>query len=230
MTDESDRPAVDPLAAGARAILPLALGIVPFALVYGVTVTQSSIPDLVGGSASVIVLAGAAQLALIDLLDQGAPWTVAVATALVINARFVLYSAALAPAFSAFPPAPRYMLSHLITDQAAVTALLHYETEHDPTRRMRYYLGAGGLLGATWVLGTVAGIVFGARIPDAWDLGFAIPLMFLALLVPTLRDRPAGVTALVAAITVVLARAAPFNLAIIVGALTGVLAGMAVRR
>ena len=89
----------------ACAILPLSIGAFPFGLAYGVTVVESSMNDLVGWLASFIVLAGAAQLAISDLIDQGAPWFIVVGTALVINARFMMYSGALAPSFSAVPQA-----------------------------------------------------------------------------------------------------------------------------
>lgn len=220
----------DPFVAGMRTVLPLAIGILPFGVVYGVAAAQSSVPDVVGGLASVIVLAGAAQLALIDLLGQGAPWAVAVLTALVINARFVMWSAALAPAFAEFPVPARYLAAHLMTDQAAVTALLYFDNERDPSRRLRYYVGAGGAIAMTWFAGTAAGLVFSAGIPQAWDLGFAVPLVFLSLLVPALRDRPSVVTALTAVGAVVVFRGVPFNLGIVLGAMLGVAAGLTVRR
>ena len=74
---------------GARAVLPLTIGVFPFGLAYGVAVVASSIDDLAGVLASFLIIAGAAQLAMIDLIDAGAPWFVVVATALVINARFI---------------------------------------------------------------------------------------------------------------------------------------------
>lgn len=218
------------LAAGVRAILPLAAGIVPFGIVYGVAVVDSSVPAWVGGIASPIILAGAAQLALLDLIDEGAPWIVAVVTALVINARFVMYSGALAPAFSDFPRPWRYLLAYFVTDQASVTALLYYEGDRDPPRRLRYFLGAGALMAGCWVMGTWLGIVFGVSIPEGWQLGFAVPLMFLALLVPSIRDRPTLVAAVVGGAGAMTFRSAPFNLGIILGAASGITAGLVVRR
>lgn len=213
-----------------RAILPLVLGVLPFGAVYGVAVAESAIGNALGGIASVVILAGASQLALLDLLDQGAPGAIAVVTALVINARFILYSGALAPAFSEFPAPARYLLPHLMTDQAAATALLHFQTERDPDRRMRFYLGAAGIFAGAWVLGTIIGIVFAADIPSTWDLAFAVPLMFLALLVPSVRDRPSLVSAVVAAAVVVLLRTAPYNFGILAGAAAGIAAGRAFQR
>ncbi len=215
---------------GARANLPLAIAIVPFALVYGVAVTESGIVDWVGGLASIVVVAGAAQLALVDLIDQGAPWVVAVATALVVNARFVMYSGALSAAFGEFPRRSRYSLPFLMTDQAAAAAILHFQKELDPTKRRRFYFGAASIMVIPWITGTWVGIIFGGGIPDGLQLGFAIPLMFLALLVPTIRERSALVAAVVGGLITVLAQPLPFSLSIVVGAIAGIIAGLMVKR
>ncbi|MCA9852191.1 MAG: AzlC family ABC transporter permease, partial [Dehalococcoidia bacterium] len=111
-------------AAGGRAIIPLTLGVIPFGLAYGVAASQVEVIDpWLAITASLLIIAGAAQLSLVGLIGDGAPWLVAVGTALVINARFALYSAALAPAFRAFPRAWRFALPYMMTDQAAALSL-----------------------------------------------------------------------------------------------------------
>lgn len=214
-----------PFADGARAAVPLGLAALPFGLVYGVAVDESSIDLWLGVAASWIILAGAAQLSLLSLIDDGAAWPIAVGTALVINARFALYSTALAAAFREFPRRWRLTLPYLLTDQAASLALAHFETEHDPTRRRRWYLGAGLLFATGWWVGTVVGVVAGDVIPDSLDIGFAVPAMFIALLVPVLVDRPAVVAAIVGAAVAVAGSFLPNGLNIIVGALAGIAAG-----
>lgn len=208
--------------AGARAILPLSVGAFPFGLAYGVTVVESAMNDLVGFLASFLVLAGAAQLATSDLIDQGAPWFVVVGTALVINARFVMYSGALAPSFSQHPRRWRIPLAHLMTDQATVTSLLFNGRERDPRRRLAYYAGAGLSFALAWWIGTTIGLLIGATIPAALQVGFAAPLMFIALAVPSIRDRPALVAAAVAFAVTLVARDAPLNTGLLLGAGTGI--------
>ncbi len=213
-------------AAGARAILPLAVGMLPFGLVYGAAVVDSSMTNWVGGIASTILLAGASQLAIVDLIDHGAPWTIVVGTALVINARFIMYSGALAPAFADYPKRWRLPLAHLMTDQVAVTSLLYNRKERDPTRRMAFYLGAGLTFAAAWGVGTWVGILVGGSVPDGLQLGFAIPLMFLSLLVPSIKDKPGLVAAVVGGGVTLLAQGAPFNTGLLIGAASGIAAGM----
>ena len=216
------------MAAGTRAIGPLLVAAFPFGLVYGVAVTQSSLPTWQGGLASALIVAGASQFALIDLIDEGAPWIVAVGTALIINMRFAMYSAALAPPFAPFPTRWRLALPYLMTDQTAVTALLHYETHRDPVERRWFYLGAAAPFAGTWLAGTWLGILFGGDIPENWQLGFAVPLVFLALAVPSITSRPSLVAAAVGGAGCLLAAPLPHSLGVIVGALVGVMAGLLV--
>ncbi len=211
--------------AGLTTAWPLALAALPFGLVYGTAVAESRIAGWVGIAGSWLVIAGAAQLSLVSLIDADAAWTVAVGTALVINARFVLYSAALAPAFSEFPHRWRWGLPYLMTDQAASMGLAYFETEQLPYKRRWFFLSAGLLFTAGWWVGTVAGVALGATIPAGIDIAFAVPAMFIALLVPNLTGRPAIVAAIVAAATTVIAAPLPNGLNIIVGALAGIAVG-----
>ena len=212
--------------AGARAILPLSVGIFPFGIAYGVAVAESALNDLVGALASVLVLAGAAQLAVVDLVDQGAPWFVIVGAALVINARFVMYSGALAPSFSEYPQRWRVALAYFMTDQATVTSLLYNERQRDPRARMWYYLGAGLSFALGWWLGTAIGVGIGATIPAEFQVGFAVPLMFVALVVPSVKDRAALIAACVGFAVTLIARDAPMNTGLLIGAAAGIAFGM----
>jgi predicted branched-subunit amino acid permease len=217
------------LLAGARAILPLSIGVFPFGLAYGVTAVESSLDDLVGLLASFIVLAGAAQLAISDLVDQGAPWFVVVGTALVINARFMMYSGALAPSFSEYPGRWRIPLAHFLTDQSTVSSLLFNQRERDPRRRLAYYAGAGLSFAVSWWLGTIIGILIGATIPPEFQVGFAVPLMFVALAVPSIRDRATLIAAAVGFSVTLIARDAPLNTGLLIGAGVGIAFGMLAR-
>ena len=221
---------MSPRALGARAIAPLAIAVFPFGLVYGVAVAESSFDDLAGAAASLLVFAGAAQLALVDLTGDGAPWTVAVLTAVVINLRMLMYSGALTPAFAQFSRRWRFVLAHLITDQATVTWLHYNDLEKDPQRRLDFYVGAGFAFLAAWFAGTLTGVFVGAAIPPALQLGFAVPLMFTALLIPSVKDRPSLVAAAVGFAVTILAQGAPLNTGLLIGAGVGILFGTLARR
>lgn len=203
----------------------LALGVLPFGMVYGVAVAQAGVGALPGILGSVAIFAGASQLSLLELHTEGAVWAVAVGTALVINARFLLYSAALAPSFAEFPPRWRFGLAHLMTDQAVILSLIEFETEKDPRMRRGFFLGAALTLYTVWQFGTIVGILAGAQIPESLQLGFIIPLMFTALVVPALRDRPAIAAAVASVAVTVIAAPLPAGTNILLGAIAGIATG-----
>ncbi|MGB7450450.1 MAG: AzlC family ABC transporter permease [Ornithinimicrobium sp.] len=215
----------EPVRRGLRAALPLAVTALPFGLVYGLVVVNSSVSPWVGLAGSWLILAGAAQISLVELIDAGAAWPVAVGTALVINSRLALYSAALAPAFAGFDRRWRWSLPYLLTDQAAVVAITEFTRRRDPWERRTFFAAAGLLIAVFWWVGSIIGVLAGGSIPEEVDIGFAVPAMFLALLVPSLTNRPVVVAAVTGGVTSVAAAGLPSGVNITVAALAGIAAG-----
>lgn len=210
--------------AGAKAICPLVLGVTPFALIAGIAAVGAGLSELESLGLSSIVFAGAAQLAMADLFGQQAPATVIVLTALIINLRFCMYSASLAPHFQGVPLAARGGLAYLLTDQAFAVALTAFGQDRKEFKPW-FYLGAALTLWGVWQGGTAVGVFLGAQIPKSWALDFAIPLTFLALLFPALKDRPAIVAALVAGLLALAGHGLPYNLGLFLAATGGIGAG-----
>ncbi len=210
---------------GTRAIAPLIPGSAAFGLAFGALVSVAGISAWTGNFASASIVAGAAQIAIVEQVRVGAPAIIAIVTALVINTRYALYSAALAPLYSAFPLRWRLGLAHLMSDQSAVISALHAHEWPDPVRRRWFFLGVSLIFIAGWVAGTAAGIALGPVIPPAWQIGFIVPLMFIAVVVPALRTWPA-ITAVAVAITVVIvAKDLPYGLNVLLGSLLGIALG-----
>lgn len=215
---------------GAKDVAPLLLGVVPFGLVLGVVAAESSVGPALGWATSFIIFGGSAQLATIQLLDEGVVAAVVIATALVINSRHTMYSAALVPYFNDFPTWARYVLPYLMTDQAFAVSIVRYQHVDDPVYQRRYFTGAALGLWIPWQVSTLLGVVVGAQLPESLSLEFAIPLVFVALLVLTVRGRPDLVAAIVGGTVAVLTTAAPLGLGLMIGALAGVVAGVAAQR
>jgi len=215
---------------GARALAPLLLAVVPFGLVLGVTAASTAAGGLLGIATSPIIFAGAAQLVTVQLLDTNTSIVVVIVTALVVNVRHLMYSAAMAPHFSEWPRRSRFVLPYLLTDQAFALSMLRYQTTDDPVYKRWYFIGAGLGLWLPWQLSTIAGVVLGAQIPDSLGLGFAIPLVFLVLLIPVVQARPGLIAAVVGGVVAVTAADAPYGLGLVIGALVGVAAGVWVER
>ena len=211
--------------AGLKAISPLMPGLVAFGLAFGALVPAAGVNGWTGLFASVSVVAGASQISIIESIRANAPAVIAVLTALIINARFALYSAALGPVFSGFPRRWKLGLAHIMTDQSAVISLQHAHLYPNPERRRWFVLGAALPFVMVWVLGTIVGILAGPVIPDAWNIGFIVPLMFIAVMVPALK-RPEELVGLGVTAAVVLAsRGLPFGLNVLTGIVAGIAGG-----
>jgi len=203
---------------------------VPFGLVLGVTAAASVVGGGLGIATSFIIFAGAAQLVTVQLIDGGTSLAVVVITALVVNVRHLMYSAAMAPHFSEFPRRSRLVLPYLLTDQAFAVSILRFETTTDAFYKRWFYTGAGLTMWIWWQAATVAGVVLGAQIPESLGLEFAIPLVFLVLLIPVVQTRPGLGAAVVGGVVAVAASDAPYGLGLVIGALVGVAAGVVLER
>jgi 4-azaleucine resistance transporter AzlC len=214
---------------GVSDALPILVGLVPFGVVAGVAATDVGLSPVQAVGLSVVVFAGAAQLAAVDLLAQDARLAVVVVAAVVINLRMLMYSASIAPHFREFDSRWKAFCAYFLTDHAYALSIARYVRDHpDPMARRRYFLGVGLSAWVVWQASTLVGVFAGAGVPDAWGLEFAVPLVFLALLVPTVRDSPTLASAAVGGGVAVVATLLPYNLGLVAGAVAGVLAGVVV--
>jgi 4-azaleucine resistance transporter AzlC len=221
-------PAAASLVAGARAIVPVLFALLPFGLAFGATAASSGFSPVEALGMSVIVAAGAAQLAMVQLVSAGASVAVVVLTVLVINLRLMLYSASLAPHFRRLPLWWKSLLSYHLTDQAYAATITRFDEGEikEPDKRW-YYLGTGLAIWTTWQAATMTGVFLGSWISEGWSLDFVLPLVFIALVVPAVKDRTTGAAALAAGVAAVFAAALPLNLGLIGATLVGVLGGLA---
>lgn len=216
------------LRAGLSDAAPFAVGLVPLGIMLGVAVDASSLPDGVGLLLSFLVSAGASQFATMSIVDGGGSLLTAVLAGLVINARLLMYAAALAPRFADQPAWFRWAGPHTIVDQTF--ALVSTREERHPGWFRRYWLGASGLLLALYLGGILLGIVAGQVVPAGLSLEFTIPVLFLAMLMPGLRDTPRRGAALAAAVVTVATLDLPHGLGLLLGALAGAITGASVAR
>ena len=218
------------LGAGALAVTPMLPGVVPFGMATGVAAVEAGLGASVALGMSLLIFAGAAQLAVTQLLADGAVLVVILFTGLIINLRMLMYSASLAPHLGHLPLRWTAPLAYLLTDQAYALAIerfragLYAGTEH------WYYLGLGLPVWLVWLPATALGVWLGTAIPPGWQIGFSVPLIFLALLMPALRDTPSVAAAVVGGGVALLAHDAPFHSGLTLGAVAGIAAGAIVER
>lgn len=214
---------------GAVDVAPMVLAVAPFGAVAGLAAVSSGLGFAQAVALSALVNAGAAQLAALQLVTQGAPVPVVLATAVVVNLRFLMYSMALAPYFTGIHKRWRLLMAHTLVDQTFAFATRRY-SERPNGHRVAYFLGLSAPLFVSWISGTVAGAALGASVPAGWSLEFAIPLTFLALLMPAIKDRPAATAAVVGGAVALVSLALPYNLGLIIAAVSGIYAGLIAER
>lgn len=214
--------------AGITAIAPVLLGVLPFGLAAGVVTAEAGygLSETVGHS--MLIFAGASQIAAVSLLGDGAAVAVVVLTVLVINLRMMMYAASLAPHMADVPLRRRAVGAYLLTDQAYAVSIVRFREPMSPDHRYAFYMGAALTLWVPWQLATMTGVLVGASLPDSVPLGFAVPLMFLALLVPAVTDRPTLAAAVTSATVATLGAGLPSNLGMLAGALVGIAVGTTV--
>ncbi len=211
--------------AGARGALPILLGVIPFAMICSVGAIDVGLSPFEAAGMSFVIFAGASQLAILQLLGQGAHWVVILFSAWIINLRFTMYSAALAPYLKDEPTWRKLPFVYVLSDQAFGVSMSHFANEM-PTNPAWYYYGAAGAIAATWAVSAIIGALLGALVPESWGFEFAFPLSFMALMFAAIKDRPAVVAAVVGGGIAVFAKGLPYNLGLILAALLGIGAGV----
>jgi branched chain amino acid efflux pump len=171
---------------------------------------------------SATTFAGSAQFAVVSVLGAGGTAAAAIGAAVLLNGRYAPMSVAAAGAFHG-GPLRRLVEAQLLVDES--WALSSRDGRFD----RKVLVGAGGLLYVCWVTGTAVGVLAGDALTDPATLGLdaAFPALFLALLVPILRQRSNRVLAAGAgaAIAIALIPVAPAGMPVIAATL-GCLVGL----
>lgn len=211
---------------GVRALLPLSVGVVPFGMLTGVMAINLGLSPATTIGMTLLFYSGSAQMVALQLLHTGAVPLAIVVTALVINLRFVMYSASIAPHVHHLPRRWTWPVCYSLSDQSFALCSQKLSSGELGQFAHYYYAGTAIAMWLSWQLSVLAGIYLGASIPETWSLGFAIPLSFLALLVPGIRSAASLGAAMVGGLIAVFAITLPFNLGLITASIGGVMAGL----
>ena len=213
--------------AGFIEMLPACLGLIPFGLVCGVGAAAAGADLLSALGMSAIIFSGAAQILASQLLAAGAPVAVVILTCAVLGLRFLMYSAAMAPALRTLSVPWQRAVSFLLTDQVFAASIRKFDAHGDPRGAALHFLGGGMALWSTWQIDNVVGYFAGNVIPAAWSLEFTVPLCFIALLAPALRGVLPIVAAVTAGVAVIALAGLPMRLNLAAAGLLGIMAGTA---
>jgi len=211
---------------GVRDEAPILLGVIPFGLVFGALAISAHLSTLASQAMSSIIFAGASQIIAAQLVATGTSGLVILMVVFVVNLRHALYSASIAPHLKDLKTGWKLLLAYLLTDEAYAVAITHYNQEGDAHYWHWYTFGAGLTLWSSWQLSTAVGIFIGAQIPSNWPLDFVLPLTFIALVVPAIKDRAGLGAAVVAGVVGLLATNFPYKTGLLAAALLGIVTGL----
>lgn len=216
---------------GVRDTIPLIVGGIPFGLIFGTLAAPSGLSFVGTMAMSAFVFAGSAQFITLGLLAAGTAWPVIVLTTFVVNVRHALYSATLAPYLKHLPRRWQMLLAFWLTDETFVIVANHFERPGDSTHRHWYYLGSALFMYTDWQLCTFLGLTIGRLLPNAadWGLDFAMPVTFIGLVIPYLKNKPMVAAVVVAGVVAVMAASLPHQTGLMLGALTGIVTGVVVQ-
>jgi predicted branched-subunit amino acid permease len=213
---------------GFRTGLPTLFGIGAWGLVVGVAMVKTGLTAFQAVGMTLLVFAGSAQLASLPLILAHAPVWVIFATGLVVNLRFVIFSALLAPHFSHLPWRQRLLYGYISGDMTVAIFLQRFPTAAPIPGKLSYLKGLVVPNWAAWQAGSLVGIFLGSAVPSEWGLGFAGTLAILCITIPLIANKAALCGVLVAGTVAVLANGFPYKLGLLAAVFAGMLAAMTV--
>jgi len=212
---------------GLQTGLPTLFGIGAWGMVVGVAMVKSGLTVAQACGMTLVAFAGSAQLASLPLIAAGAPVWVVFLTALVVNLRFVIFSALLGPHFSRLPLWQRFTLGYISGDVSVALFLQRYPNAAPEPGKLGFLKGLLYPNWSAWQIGSLIGIFLGSAVPAEWQLGFAGTLAILCIMVPLIVNGAALCGVLVAGITAVAAHRLPYKLGLLAAVVAGMVAAMA---
>ena len=208
--------------AGARAMLPVLVGIVPTGLAVGAGLSAAGVPFGPGVLSAATVYGATSQLVLADAAGSGAPVLLTVAVVAIVSARLVFYSVGVGRKFCEASTAFRWLAPLLIVQPLHAVIDARLARPASLGERTAYFLGGGITLWVAWQVAHAAGMLLGRVVPSALALDAALPLCLLAIVAPALRDRAVWTAALAAGAVAVILCGLPYGLGAVMGACAGI--------
>ena len=216
--------------AGFSDMAPLVLGAIPFGILFGVLALTAGLPYWATQAMSLFVFAGSSQFIAAGMIAQGTAFPLIVLTTFVVNLRHALYGASVAEHIRGLPARWRAILAFGMTDESyAVTITRYRDTGRgDAAFKQWYFLGSNLAMFVPWQVSTAIGYFAGQALGDPLTLGldFALPVVFIAILIPQLRERTDIISALVAGVVAVLASGLPSKLGLLLAMAAGISCGV----
>ena len=185
--------------AGIKKSIPIVVGYAPLGIAFGVIAQKVGLSVLQTGLMSFLVLSGSGQFIAVALLASGAEFYSIMLTVMLVNSRYLLFSASLATHVKKISTWLQTILSFGITDETyAVNISYLGENEANPSFMMGVNLPAH----LSWTINSIIGASLGSLFQNVEKMGlnFALPAMFIALLAILIKEKLALYIAIIAAL------------------------------
>lgn len=196
--------------------------------VTGIAMMKSELGESFAALMTLTVYAGSAQLTSLPLINNNAPlWLIFVA-GMIVNVRFIIFSAALQPFFRHLKWYKRLVLGYITTDMSFVLFMSRYgsDTKRASSQHLWYFLGLVIPNWLVWQFCSYSGIFVGRLVPESWGIEYAAILALLGLLVPLVKTRPFAMCLLVSAIVAWMGQVWPLRLGLGAAVVAGIIAGV----
>lgn len=215
---------------GFKACAPTMPGIFAWGMVTGMAMVKTGLTIWQALGMTFLVFAGSAQLASLPLIAANAPIWVVFVTAMVVNLRFVIFAAAIAPHFGHLPWYRRVWHGYFNADITMALFPRHFPADTVPRTvgKVGFFNGIGYSNWCAWQAGSVIGILLASQIPESWGIGYAGTLALLAITIPLIINSAALVGVIVASIVAVAAASLPYRLGLLLAVIIGMTAAMIV--
>ena len=227
--------AEDSFIQGVKDGVPTLLGYLSIGLAAGVIQKTAGLSIAEIALMSMILYAGSAQFIAAGMIAASSSITAIIITIFFVNLRHILLSAALAPYFRHLTPLRNMLVGSLLTDETFGVAI----TEAAKKKRIseKWMHGLNITAYVNWLVANVAGAFLAQWIsnPEKFGLAFALPAMFIGILVLSMLGRNRiKLDIVVAVIAVVIAVGSSFflssSMGVIVATIIASTIGMVVEK
>lgn len=184
---------------GARKAVPIMLGYAPLGIAFGVIAREKGLSVLQTALMSLTAFTGSGQFIAAGMLGAGASVYAILMTNFLVNMRYLLFSASMAPFVKKMPSAIQAVLAFGITDETFAVNMSEFDKSKPD---QSFMLGVNVFSHLSWIVNSAIGAAVGELIPDInrFGVSFALPAMFIALLVLQVKDRRTLYVALISGV------------------------------
>jgi len=176
--------------------IPIILGYLPLGFAFGVLANEAGMSIIQATAMSILCFTGAGQYISIGVMQAGGAIFTAILANVLVNLRYLLFSTSMVPYLKGkVPTATGSLLSYGLTDETYAVAMNHYQ-DHAPTAS--YMAGLNLSAHAGWITSTLLGAILGSYLgnTDRLGLNFALPAMYICLLVFMTKSKSDVIVAL----------------------------------